>query len=81
MSCPTCGHTMQNVANFGSLSIYHCPRCGTVKSEENYVTYVPEIVQRCREFAEHDDGLQVQQRPLWNRLGIEESIHLPNERK
>jgi hypothetical protein len=49
MSCPTCGHTMASINDVAAFKIFHCPRCGTLKTEtytgdpQNWhvETYVP----------------------------------------
>jgi hypothetical protein len=71
MSCPICGHTMQQLAT----AHFWCPRCGTLKSatplREDFQT--PKLVVRCRLFKEQyttqTGGT------LWHHLGIEESIY------
>ncbi len=76
MSCPTCGHTMGCLSSLDiSRPIFWCERCGTVSTPTD--TYVPKLVQRCREFgATLGPGWGA----LWIRLGIAESIALPEER-
>lgn len=52
MACPTCDHTMQNLA----LGWFWCPRCGTVREryqEEGFPRIendsVPKLVERLRD--------------------------------
>lgn len=74
MSCPNCDHTMQQI----DVSKYFwCPRCGTLKPEDGFAE-TPKLVLRCRDF-EHfvNEDLSV----AWHRLGIEESINPPGNRK
>ena len=73
MACPTCDHTMQR---FDS-GYFWCPRCGTLKSDDEISIQRPMVVNRCREFA---STLGDYWKQLWRRLGIEESIYLPSER-
>jgi len=44
MACPTCDHTMESC----TLTISHCPRCGTMIMDDRI--YIPKLVDRCREF-------------------------------
>ncbi len=89
MSCPTCSADMPILVPGPMLSYYLCERCGTVcafnKSGERRHTFIPKLVERCRRFKkEMDDAFAVQGMfnvSLWDSLGIEESIHLPEERK
>lgn len=75
MACSICDHTMQCV----STGIFWCPRCGTI---QNDTVFVPMLIERCREFyallplpsVSGDVG------KLWRRLGIEESINVPENR-
>lgn len=57
MACPTCDHTMHNVASIKhELNVYHCPRCGSVKVEDSNdpdcraKEYRPKLVDRFVEF-------------------------------
>lgn len=51
MACPTCDHTMQNVAKdkHGSI-VFWCPRCGTLRqaSVRDNVDRVPFLPERTR---------------------------------
>jgi hypothetical protein len=61
--------------------IFHCGRCGTVKDGGN--VYVPKLVERCREFQKRfDEPVCTPERDYsdWNRLGVRESINLPENR-
>ena len=86
--CPTCGHTMAKlcVSQQGD-SHFHCERCGTVVVETGDTidprdVYVPKLVERCREYEGEFDKENIAQfyRNTWNRLGIRESIHSPEDR-
>jgi hypothetical protein len=74
MSCPTCDHSMACVGDF----LFHCERCGTLRNDRLNYTVAPKLVERCRQFGE---TLGPAWGALWHRLGIEESIALPHERK
>lgn len=90
MSCPICGHTMQNLGVGDdpapmSRRVFWCPRCGTLREEVGDATgcqtndEAPKLVRRCREFEElvpHGAGVI----PLWQRTGIAESIYPPSAR-
>jgi hypothetical protein len=73
MACPTCDHTIGRIAG----EVFWCPRCGTLKVG-NTATLTPQLVWRCREFA---STLGPSWKNLWHRLGIEEAVNTPNERK
>lgn len=83
MACGTCDHTMQCIASGGPASTYWCPRCGTlrtvIRSREETQTKdeAPMLVTRCQKFEEtihHVDDIAE-----WKRLGIAESINVPEE--
>lgn len=78
MACPTCDHTMHGVAEKPRL--FWCPRCGTIKYDEvgrlDNIG-VPRLVERCREF---EDKAHLHANPLWVRLGLKESIRVPEDR-
>jgi hypothetical protein len=80
--CPTCDHCLNRLFSLADGDDYfHCPRCGTVVARRGSVwvdTYVPRLVERCREFG--PVGLTNALRALWWSLGIEESIRLPHDR-
>jgi hypothetical protein len=81
MTCDTCGHTMQGLPTTPNRTLDWCPRCGTLKAvaESGFTTTKePNLVGRCREFG---PVLLPSLRGLWHRLGIEESIHRPEERQ
>lgn len=40
MPCPTCDHTMHNLGLAGGRRASWCPRCGTLKVEDNAFTDV-----------------------------------------
>lgn len=69
MPCPTCDHTMHQV----KTGTFWCPRCGTMKSGDDIG--IPRVVQRCRSYAITNPPPSV-----WRRLGIAESINLPDKR-
>ena len=78
MACPTCDGTMENLgANYtdGHAQLFWCPRCGTIKLPLGIIE-APKLVGRCREYYQsakiHMD--------LWNRLGINETLFLPDDR-
>ncbi len=57
MACPTCDHTMQRLNPVNEeFSIFHCPRCGTAKTESSagveypVTVYQPDLVNRVVEF-------------------------------
>lgn len=80
MACPTCDHTMHDICH----QVYWCPRCGTVKGPVGSPA-VPKLVERCREFQnevnEHElKAVWVRFQHRWRRLGIAESINLPEKR-
>lgn len=86
MACPTCSHTMESINDVAVYRIFVCPRCGTVKTEVytgdpnnwHVEVYVPKLVERCREFRKvMTDGADACE---WARLGIAESIDLPENR-
>lgn len=86
MTCPICDHTMQLVGGLADRShVYWCPRCGTLRLQglpglqENCKDEAPMLVKRCRKFMahiSHDKELP----GIWHRLGIAESINLPENR-
>jgi len=82
MACPTCDHTIQNVAFFDSHSIYHCPRCGTMKDADpkRPLTVVPKLVERVIEF--RGTLTDNDQRIIDNmeRLGVTEAATHPEVR-
>ena len=78
MSCPTCDHTMQDVAKREDWNLFWCPRCGTLKiqdaAENDEACRIPFLIGRLREFV-------ATLGPMWSRLahklGILESIAPP----
>lgn len=89
MSCPTCGGTMQRLADIGlAVSIFWCPRCGTTRRRfgdfvERIEDTRPALVGKCREFeanAALGSKYVSQAAADWRRLGIAEAIHRPEER-
>ncbi len=84
MPCPTCSHTLQMLFQDSLRTIWHCPRCGTLRSKLCGHTddTVPGLVSRCREYGSH---LVVRGRMLgchlWHEIGIAEAINVPGERK
>jgi uncharacterized Zn finger protein len=87
MSCPTCDHTMQEVALDGPTALFWCERCGTIKSShprpQGRTMGVPKLVERCRSYAREFDKENIAQfyRNTWKRLGIAESIDRPSASK
>lgn len=89
MACPTCDHTMEQLGRVNFEVCFLCPRCGTVKVQylanpNAESVYVPKLVERCRNF-ETDSLLPLlavsgEIGKLWHRLGIAESINLPEKR-
>ena len=93
MACPTCDHSLECVLRDAAsdTTAYQCPRCGTSvvlchgvpNGPGNPRVYVPQLVERCREFAGKmnlgplSNSLAVDE---WRRLGIAESINLPAAR-
>lgn len=85
MACPTCGHTMQCVADPGPrYSVFWCPRCGTLNVTSMGTpdrVVAPKLVDRCRKFAIGGLLLDAEMaRSAWDGLGIAESIHKPEDR-
>ena len=81
--CPTCSHTM---TAFGckvtDRNFYVCPRCGTIKTCDGLnapTIIVPVLIERCREF---EKFLPINQslKATWRKLGIAESINVPENR-
>jgi hypothetical protein len=83
MPCHNCNHTIQRVGASGSGGVFWCPRCGGLKFVETdgcqeAKNQTPSLVSRCQEFS---STLGPEWFRLWQKLGIEESIFLPGERK
>jgi len=92
MSCPTCDHTIQHIGQTldgpTRRDIWWCPRCGTIRVD-GYRAFdeKPKLVGLCREFESEPnihgnaavDFFLVGE--LWRRLGINESINKPEDRK
>ncbi len=82
MSCVSCGHTMEKVDDY----VFRCPRCGTMTvhwaGNSRSDTYVPKLVERVREFRRlHGTNLDEHMAADWHRLGLDESVNPPAERK
>ncbi len=79
MPCPTCSHTMQEVAIRGSLAFWWCPRCGTLRSTGggNIRDERPMLVERLRAYS---PTLTQQGHGEWHRLGITKAIYPEGER-
>lgn len=77
MACGTCGHTMAMVSDSIPRTVWHCPRCGTIRSNHLGIVEdtVPKLVERCRVY--ETEGYIVATE--WRRLGIAESIQIPTE--
>lgn len=89
MSCPTCTHTMTPLGVVdGNFKYFWCPRCGTIRAvlmNQKEQDSVPKLVERCRQFrAKVLNTMDVPGRVFrleeWRRLGIAESINVPEER-
>ncbi len=90
MSCPTCSHSMVCLGTDEGkgLKFFLCERCGTVKRvgaanpDSEFGVYVPKLVERCREYERREvqQGNYPSIYETWRRLGIEESIHRPEDR-
>ncbi len=88
MSCPTCSHTMATIlaaAPDGYPCIRHCERCGTMtvlRAKDYSDVYVPKLVGRCRGlYASTSEGAWTRlNRNILRKIGIAESIHLPENR-
>lgn len=85
MPCETCGHTMQSLTGMRPDRIFWCQRCGTLKMEcgsfsESVPPLLIERVRRFRELCNGGTGLLYDSAALWHRLGIAESIELPDNR-
>lgn len=82
MTCNTCGHTMQSIAD----AVHWCPRCGSMKRrnlhtvEQKTDSHVPKLVARCRAFEAEGWPVNGSCTEAWKRLGISESINLPEAR-
>lgn len=87
MACPTCDHTMQRIVD----SLSWCPRCGTLKTSgvpEHLEVERPKLIDRLRTYETRmrnaDDDREMWGEPVgltvWNRIGISESINLPDAR-
>lgn len=88
MSCPTCDHTLELLTQDGKFSVRYflCPRCGTVRMEEEGLggqiivqEFVPTLVERCREFEKTFTSNTPFSRN-WHTIGIRESINKPEDR-
>lgn len=85
MSCPTCDHTMQKVAVETHGTWFLCPRCGTMTftlpGGEHFNTYIPALVQRCRDFADQAVNRKTERiADVWRRTGIADAINKPEGR-
>lgn len=79
MPCKTCDHAMIKIGDMaGEIEpSFWCSRCG---STGDWRQAVPSLVTRCRNL---EAILRASDSPLlteWKRLGIAESISLPNNR-
>lgn len=87
MPCPTCSHTLHGVGEVpasGGRPIFWCPRCGTLVGTDDGLgtvnAEVPKLVERCREFEPIAFQTAESVWRSWNRLGIAESINVPEAR-
>lgn len=75
MPCPTCDHTMDHLISDKELNIYHCIRCGTIKTEcsnhNDANVSIPKLVERTRRLW---DALDIDMRDLAWTIGVTESI-------
>jgi hypothetical protein len=82
MSCPTCGGTMEHIAqtSYRFNAYFWCPRCGTLKwiQGDREEVSAPKLVERVRQFRDSWGGVEFDKR--WHRLGIQEAITPENER-
>jgi hypothetical protein len=78
MACLTCGHALM------TLDVWDwCPRCGTVQTITGLDPMRPCLVERCRKFEEEHNGtasFDAEVHEALRRLGIAESINLPENR-
>lgn len=85
-ACPTCDHTMQSLGYCDGGTVWHCPRCGTVKHHDQFAgeappkIYVPALVARCRQLPDAMRFMPLAFEEAWHRLGIAESINTPENR-
>jgi len=82
MPCPTCSHTMTTLGYIEDAPAMWCPRCGTI---DCHGAEAPKLVDRCRQLLAvvvswQASGFEAMFRKLWTRLGIGESINLPENR-
>lgn len=83
MNCPTCDHPVDRVGENGhQQTLYWCPRCGTLAAcVERPLVCVPQLVYGCRAFRrDAADHLSPGAVFVWNRLGLREAIHRPEDR-
>lgn len=84
MACPTCDHTLQLLFHDRERKIYHCPRCGTIRSElfGHIDDTVPKVIGYLRSFHRMIDntGAGRALRELAKIEGITESILKPEDR-
>lgn len=73
---------MQCVGGNDAVAVFWCPRCGTIRRKTHETERTeddrPALVARCREFG---DTLGPGWKTLWQQLGVEEAIRLPEDRK
>lgn len=89
MPCKVCDHTLHAMGcKVTDSTFFWCPRCGSIKPCDNELA-TPALVERCRklyrEFMEHieaEKDARVAEifKSLWQWLGIEESINVPEDR-
>lgn len=72
MGCPTCDHTMRQIGEAQGADLFWCPRCGSWSVPDDLDSGVPKLVERCRNTSEWFS--------MWTKLGIVESINLPDKR-
>lgn len=73
MACSTCAHTMHGIG----YGMFWCPRCGSLLHE---AMSIPALVLRCRDFEGKFPPTDLASAKDWHRLGIRESINLPENR-
>jgi hypothetical protein len=80
MNCPTCGTAMSQLGcNVTGRPFHNCPLCGTLRTCDGVVV-VPDLVRRCRIFAETITAAYTEHAYLWKKMGLADAITPPGER-